>query len=98
MREEKCFLLTSPFIEPANYKGKFGSDNKLGTSPLWTIAFHELAEAYAKIDGRMAYLGAHAAAAARENILRDERPNLKAFNPGAGDNQHYDVTDIKIKH
>jgi RHS repeat-associated protein len=81
-----------------NYKGKFGSDNKLGTSPLWTLAFHELAEAYAKIDGSMAYLGAHAVAAARENILRDERPNLKTFNPGAGGNQHYDATDIKIKH
>jgi RHS repeat-associated protein len=51
----------------------------------YTLVFHELAEAYAKVDGGMkTYEGAHNAAAAREDKLRDERPYLKVFNPGSG--------------
>jgi len=50
------------------------------------IAFHELAEAYEKIDGGIKdYDTGHANAIARELKLRDQQPYLKAFGLGSGD-------------
>jgi RHS repeat-associated protein len=62
------------------------SNTKLGVAQQYTVAFHELAEAYAKIDGGKAssYAEGHNAALAREQILRDQRPYLKQYNTGAG--------------
>jgi RHS repeat-associated protein len=52
----------------------------------FTIAFHELAEAFEKIDGGKSgsYAAGHNSALQRENILRDQRPYLKDYNHGAG--------------
>jgi hypothetical protein len=52
----------------------------------YTVAFHELAEAFAKIDGGMggSYERGHNAALQRELTLRDQRPYLKQYNTGAG--------------
>jgi RHS repeat-associated protein len=62
------------------------SNTNLKVAPEWTVAFHELAEAYAKIDGGMggSYAAGHNAALQRENDLRDQRPYLKQYNTGAG--------------
>ncbi|MCU1242537.1 MAG: repeat protein [Candidatus Acidoferrum typicum] len=63
-----------------------GSNTNLKVSPEWTVAFHELAEAYEKIDGGNggSYAGGHNAALQREMRLRDQRPYLKEYNTGAG--------------
>lgn len=50
----------------------------------FTVTFHELAEAYAKVDGNMQYAQAHQKAIDRETKLRDQRPYLKGYNPGSG--------------
>jgi RHS repeat-associated protein len=52
----------------------------------YTVAFHELAEAFAKIDGGKggSYEQGHNAALQRELTLRDQRPYLKEYNTGAG--------------
>jgi hypothetical protein len=53
--------------------------------PLWLIAFHELAEAYSKIDGGKQYggpQGAHQEALTREAILRGQRLWLSRYNLG----------------
>ena len=44
-------------------------------APEWTVAFHELAEAFEKIDGGKggSYAAGHNAALQREMILRDQR-------------------------
>jgi len=62
------------------------SNTNLNVAPEWTVAFHELAEAYAKIDGAMggSYAAGHNAALQREMTLRDQRPYLKQYNTGAG--------------
>ena len=62
------------------------SNTNLKVAPEWTVAFHELAEAYAKIDGGMggSYAAGHNAALQREMELRDQRPYLKEYNTGAG--------------
>jgi RHS repeat-associated protein len=62
------------------------SNTNLKIAPEWTVAFHELAEAYAKIDGGMggSYAAGHNAALQREMNLRDQRPYLKEYNTGAG--------------
>lgn len=60
------------------------STNRLAP-PLWLIAFHELAEAYAKIDGGKQYggtRGAHQESLDREAILRGQRTGLSAYNLG----------------
>jgi RHS repeat-associated protein len=49
-----------------------------------TVTFHELAEAYAKVDGNMQYAQAHQKAIDRETKLREQRPYLKGYNPGSG--------------
>jgi RHS repeat-associated protein len=60
------------------------SNTKLKLAPNWTTTFHELAEAYAKVDGSMQYAQAHQKAIDRETKLRDQRPYLKDYNPGSG--------------
>lgn len=53
--------------------------------PLWLIVFHELAEAYAKVDGSKQYLGAkgaHQEALDRETNLRTQRPSLSVYSSG----------------
>ena len=49
-------------------------------------SFHELAEAYEKIDGGKggSYAAGHNAALQRELELRDQRPYLREYNTGAG--------------
>jgi RHS repeat-associated protein len=62
------------------------SNTNLGVAPEWTVVFHELAEAYEKIDGGKggSYPAGHNAALQREMTLRDQRPYLKQYNTGAG--------------
>jgi hypothetical protein len=58
-------------------------DSKGNVVPLSSTIFHELAEAFAKVDGGMQYVnkdgspGAHDAAVQRELTLRSQRPNMK---------------------
>jgi RHS repeat-associated protein len=63
-----------------------GSNTNLQIAPGWTVAFHELAEAFEKIDGGKggSYEAGHNAALQRELKLRDQRPYLKQYNTGAG--------------
>ena len=49
-----------------------------------SVIFHELAEAYAKVEHNKQYAAAHQEAIDRETKLRDQRPYLKAYNPGSG--------------
>lgn len=62
------------------------SNTNLKVALDFTYAFHELAEAYAKIDGGKggSYEAGHDAALQREKTLRDQRPYLKKYNTGAG--------------
>lgn len=62
------------------------SNTNLKVALDYTVAFHELAEAFAKIDGGKggSYEQGHNAALQREMILRDQRPYLKQYNTGAG--------------
>lgn len=62
------------------------SNTNLQVAPEWTVAFHELAEAFEKIDGGKgnSYAAGHNAALQREMTLRDQRPYLKQYNTGAG--------------
>jgi RHS repeat-associated protein len=62
------------------------SNTNLKVASEWTVAFHELAEAFEKIDGGKgnSYAAGHDAALQREMILRDQRPYLKQYNTGAG--------------
>lgn len=69
-----------------NPKVTRGSNTKLGVAPEFTVVFHELAEAFEKIDNGKgnSYEAGHSAALEREKILRDQRPYLKDYNTGAG--------------
>jgi len=71
---------------PPNDKITLISNTKLFVAPNFTLAFHELAEAYEKIDGGKggSYALGHNAAMQREEILRDQRPYLKNYNHGSG--------------
>jgi RHS repeat-associated protein len=62
------------------------SNTNLKVALDYTVAFHELAEAYAKIEGGKGghYEAGHNAAHQREMTLRDQRPYLKEYNTGAG--------------
>jgi len=60
------------------------STTELKQAPNWTTTFHELAEAYAKVEDGKQYAQAHQAAIDRETRLRDQRPYLKEHNPGSG--------------
>jgi len=56
----------------------------LKQAPDHTITFHELAEAYAKVEHNKQYALAHQEAMDRETRLRDQRPYLREYNPGSG--------------
>jgi RHS repeat-associated protein len=73
-------------FNPNDPRGVHQSLTNLNFALPWTIVFHELAEAYAKVDGGKgnSYPQAHTAAIERENQLRDQRPYLKEYNPGSG--------------
>ncbi len=60
------------------------SDNNLKKATSESVAFHELAEAYAKVEHSKQYEAAHQEAIQREQKLRDQRPYLKEHNPGSG--------------
>jgi RHS repeat-associated protein len=60
------------------------SETNLQRAVDYTVTFHELAEAYAKVDKNMQYRQAHTTAENREKRLRDQRPYLKGHNPGSG--------------
>lgn len=75
---------------------KFSAKSQTTLKPalLWTRIFHELAEAYEKLEGDNGnsigvYRVGHDKAAERERILREQRaidgqPYLKKYNMGAG--------------
>ncbi len=66
-------------------------------SPAWGTAFHELAEAFAKIDqGMKTYAEGHAEAIKREEKLRQQRPGLNRYLPFSGEKQTY--TPMVIRH
>jgi len=69
-----------------NPKVTQASNTSLKVALGFTIGFHELAEAYEKIDGGKggSYAAGHNAALQREEKLRDQRPYLKDYNTGAG--------------
>jgi hypothetical protein len=60
------------------------SETQLKSATKSSTVFHELAEAYAKVEHGKKYAQAHQEAIDREKRLRDQRPYLKAHNPGAG--------------
>jgi hypothetical protein len=67
-----------------DYRNKNSTNTtKLPLAPNFTITFHELAEAYAKVEHNKQYAQAHQEAIDRENRLRDQRPYLKEYNPGS---------------
>ena len=64
----------------------FAKKNSMLPPSLWMVAFHEMAEAYEKIDGRIGdYKTGHDNAVTRELKLRNERPYLRDYNLGSGD-------------
>jgi hypothetical protein len=73
------------------------STTTLKLAPNWTTTFHEIAEAYAKIEHSKKYAGAHQEAIDRETRLRDQRPYLKGYNPGSGPGTRIDTTKIIIR-
>jgi RHS repeat-associated protein len=72
------------------------SNTDLKTALPYTVVFHELAEAYAKLEHNKQYNPAHQEAVEREQKLRDQRPYLKDYNPGSGPGDDiYDKPIIK---
>jgi RHS repeat-associated protein len=74
------------------------STNSLLPAERYSVVFHELAEAFAKVDHGMPYMakgvprqGAHYDSMDREKILRRERPELLKHNIGAGPGTNYNV-------
>jgi len=67
-----------------NEKNQVTSETNLKPATRGSVAFHELAEAYEKVDGGKPYASAHNDAAKREQKLRGQRPNLREHNPGSG--------------
>ena len=72
------------------------STNLLRPADRYSVVFHELAEAFAKIDLGMPYMvqgqsqqGAHYDAMEREKALRRERPELFLYNSGSGPGTNY---------
>jgi RHS repeat-associated protein len=65
-------------------RAKRESDTKLKPATIESIVFHELAEAYAKVEHNKQYADAHQEAIQREEKLRNQRPYLKDHNPGSG--------------
>jgi len=66
-----------------NPKVTQASNTNLKAALNFTVAFHELAEAYEKIDGGKggSYAAGHNAALQREERLRDQRPYLEGIQP-----------------
>ncbi len=88
-RNNRCIFLPGTLkigFNPDDTRGVHQSLTNLKLALPWTVVFHELAEAYAKVDGGKgnSYSQSHAAAIERENQLRDQRPYLKEYNPGSG--------------
>lgn len=85
-------------FNPNDTRGEHKSLTNLKLAVPYTVAFHELAEAYAKIDGaQKTYEDAHGAAIRREDALRDQRPYLKENNPGSGGSPNHPDTAVIIK-
>jgi RHS repeat-associated protein len=60
----------------------------MSVTPDWGLAFHELAEAYGKIDvGFKTYAEGHQYAVGREDRLRKQRSGLNAYLPFSGEKQ-----------
>lgn len=74
------------------------SNTKLKLALNWTTTFHELAEAYAKVEHSKKYAEAHQEAIDRETRLRDQRPYLKEYNPGSGPGTILDTTKTIIRN
>jgi len=86
-------------FNPADTRGVRQSLTNLQLAVPYTVVFHELAEAYAKVDGGMkTYDDAHGAAMKREDVLRDQRPYLKEHNPGSGGPPGHSDTKVIIKN
>jgi hypothetical protein len=79
VNDEVAFHLNNPRITVVSVTG-------LKVAEPYTRVFHELAEAYEKIDAgkSLSYTDGHTAAVLREDKLRDQRPALKEHNPGSG--------------
>jgi hypothetical protein len=60
------------------------SDTSLKPAVIESVVFHELAEAYAKVEHNKQYADAHQEAIQREQKLHNERPYLRDHNPGSG--------------
>jgi hypothetical protein len=73
-------------FNPSNPKIILKSTTNLKLADRYTVAFHELAEAYEKVDGGKggSYVAGHNAAIQREDKLREQRPYLQEHNPGSG--------------
>ena len=74
------------------------SSNLLQPAERYSVVFHELGEAFAKVDLGMPYMakggqrqGAHYDSMDREKILRRERPELYRHNIGSGPGTNYPV-------
>ena len=63
--------------------------SKLQPATSYSVTFHELAEAYAKVEHDKKYDPAHQEAMDREQKLREQRPYLKGHNPGSGPGDKY---------
>jgi len=74
------------------------SNTKLQPATTDSSIFHELAEAYAKVDHKKAYSAAHKEAAEREDTLREQRPYLQLHNPGSGDLRDSQAPRIHISN
>ena len=86
-------------FNPNDTRGVRESLTNLKLAVPYTVVFHELAEAYAKVDGaQKTYADAHGAAMKRENALRDQRPYLKEHNPGSGGPPNQPDNKIIIKN
>jgi RHS repeat-associated protein len=80
------------------YRNKHSvSTTNLKLAPNWTTTFHELAEAYAKVESGKKYAEAHQEAIDRETRLRNQRPYLREYNPGSGPGTTIDTTKVIIR-
>jgi hypothetical protein len=84
-------------FNPKDTRGKKESLTKLKLADPYSVVFHELAEAYSKVDaGKKTWAEGHQDAIKREELLRDQRPYLKQYNPGSGSGGPQGGADTKI--